>query len=195
MKKFFVLIISLFVLFGIPEVNAESWDDFADLDRAWDGQKTITNKEFEDVMDALQAKTKKKEARQRKRKIRKISGGGNSLHDELNPDKTIPELQSLKPESEELLINLPVNLIIDGKVLDKGYYNVTAERDKNDKKIYINFYQSHYLIAKVEATETEDDYGEEKVDFAEIKGYNNSHVKLVFGSIDFNAFVYIPFIE
>ena len=40
-------------------VMAEDWDDFSNLDRAWDGQKTITNKEFEDVMDALQVNQKK----------------------------------------------------------------------------------------------------------------------------------------
>ncbi len=194
MNKKIISVLVFVIAFSLLPVQAESWDDFADLDRAWDGQKSITNKEFEEVMDALQAKTKKKEARQRKKKIKKISGGGTSLHDELNPDKTITELESLKPTADDLLINLPVHLIIDGKILDKGYYNVTAERDEN-KKIYLNFYQAHYLQAKIEATETENDYGEDEVNFVKLKDYNDSFVKLIFGSIDFNAYAYIPFKE
>ena len=189
-----IFILSVFCT-CLPACLAEGWDDYANLDHAWDGQKTITNQEFEKVMDALQEKTKKKEARQKKRKARKISGGGTSLHNELNPDKVIPELESVKPVKEDLLINLPVNLIIDGKVLEKGYYNVLGERDKENNKIYLSLYQGHYLIAKIEATETEDDYGEEEVNFVNLKNYNDSFVKIIFGSIDFNAYACVPFAE
>lgn len=192
----FLKVLIIFSLFcGIQFCLADELTDFADITRAADGQKTITNKEFEQVMDALQEKAKKKEARQKRRKARKISGGGTSLHNELNPDKIIPELESIKPVSEDLLINLPVTLIINGVPLEKGYYNVVGERNKEDKKIYLSFYQAHYLKAKVEATETENDYGEEEVNFVRIKDYNDSFVKLIFGSIDFNAYSYIPFVE
>ena len=63
MKK----LLYIFIIFGlivcIKPVFADVLDDFGDLDHAWDGQKTITNKEFEQVMDALQEKTKKKEVK------------------------------------------------------------------------------------------------------------------------------------
>lgn len=195
MRKFFELCLVIGIILSVPFCCAESWDDYANLDRAWDGQKTITNKEFEQVMDALQQKAKKKEARKKKRRARKISGGGTSLHDELNPDKIIPELESVKPASEELLVNLPVTLIVDGHRLEKGYYNVVGERDKENNKIYLSLYQAHYLKAKIEAVETEDDYNEEEVNFIKIKEYNNSFVKLIFGSIDFNAYAYVPYTE
>ena len=194
MRKIFIPCIFLCLCLLSPMSYAEGWDDYADLDRAWDGQKTITNKEFEEVMDALQAKSKKKEARKRKRKIRKISGGGTSLHSDMNPDGTITELQSIKPKDEGLLINVPVHMIIDGKLLDKGFYNVYASKEK-DNKIYISFYQSQFLQGKVEATETENDYEEEEVNFAKIQNYNHSFIKLIYGSIDFNAYAYIPYQE
>lgn len=195
MRKLFGLFLASILFLGIQISFAEDWSDYSGVDRAWDGQKTITNKEFEQVMDALQEKAKKKEAKQKKKRAKKISGGGTSLHNELNPEKVIPELESVKPVSEDLLVNLPVNLIVNGKLLEKGYYNVVGERDKTDNKIYLSLYQSHYLLAKIEATETEDDYGEEEVNFVKIKDYNNSFVKLIFGSIDFNAYAYIPFQE
>lgn len=193
MKKVFNLLIVFLFCIIAPACLADDFDDFAGIDNAWDGQKTITNKEFEQVMDALQAKTKQKEAKQKKKRAKKISGGGTSLHDELNPDKVIPELESVKPVAEDLLVNIPVNLIIDGKLLEKGYYNVLGERDKENNKIYLSLYQAHYLKAKLEATETEDDYGEEEVNFVNIKNYNDSFIKLIFGSIDFNAYAYVPY--
>ena len=194
MKKFLEILFVLIFASLTSAVFAEGWDDYANLDRAWDGQKSITNKEFEQAMDLLQKKQKKKEERKKRRKAKKISGGGTSLHPEMNPDNKIPELESLKVEPEGLLVNLPVHMIIDGKQLDKGYYNVVGERDK-DNKIYINFYQSQYLKGKVEAYETDDDFGEQEVNFAKITGYNNSFVKLIFGSINFNAYAYIPYSE
>ena len=51
------------------------------------------------------------------------------------------------------------------------------------------------MKAKIEATETEEDYGEEEVNFVGIKNYNESFVKLIFGSIDFNAYAYVPYVE
>lgn len=195
MRKFLGTFFILLAFAFAQTCFAEGWDDYAGVEHAWDGQKTITNQEFEKVMDTLQQKTKKREARKKKRRARKISGGGTSLHNELNPDKTIPELESVKPAADDLLVNIPVNLIVDGTVLEKGYYNVVGEKDKEDNKLYIKFYQAHYLKVKIEVTETQDDYGEEEVNFVNIKEYNNSFIKLIYGSIDFNAYAYVPFTE
>ena len=70
-----------------------------------------------------------------------------------------------------------------------------GDRNKEDKKIYLSLYQAHYLKAKFEATETEEDYGEDEVNFIKIKEYNDSFVKFIFGSIDFNAYAYVPYAE
>ena len=137
-KAFLISLISLLII--SPAVFAESWDDFSDLDRAWDGQKSITNKEFEDAINTLEGKQKQKEEKRQKRKAKKISGGGTSLHSELAPGTEIQGLTPLKNKNDEsLLLNVPVNLIIDETPLDKGYYKVIAERDKNND-IYLSFY-------------------------------------------------------
>ena len=188
-----ILVLLLFISYP-PPVSAESWDDYANLDRAWDGQKSITNKEFEEAMDTLQAKQKKREAKQKKRKAKKISGGGTSLHSELNPEKDIREIRDITSGSEDILINVPVNLIADGKMLDKGYYQLKGERDKNGK-IYISFYQAHFLKGKIDAVETEDDYNEDEVDFAKLIPGPEGFVKLIYGSVKFNAYAIIPYFE
>ena len=171
---------------------ADSLDEFTNLDRMWDGQP-VTNQEFDQVIEAIQEKGKKKEEKKRKKRIKKISGGGTSLHEELNPDLSIPEIKPLKPKEEGILVNLPVSIIIDGKPLEKGFYKVLAEKKEN--KIYILFYQSQYFKGKIEATETENDFEETEIDFAKLLPLNESFVKMIFGSIDFNAYAYIPYIK
>lgn len=190
-KAFLISLISLLII--SPAVFAESWDDFSDLDRAWDGQKSITNKEFEDAINTLEGKQKQKEEKQQKRKAKKISGGGTSLHSELAPGAEIQGLTPLKNKNDEgLLLNVPVNLIIDETPLDKGYYKVIAERDKNND-IYLSFYQSQYFKGKVRACETNDDYESEDLDFVKLIPYNKNFVKIIFGSLDFNAYAYIRY--
>ena len=99
----------------------------------------------------------------------------------------------LKNKSEEgLLLNVPVNLIIDETPLDKGYYKVFAERDKNND-IYLSFYQSQFFKGKVRACETSDDYDSEDLDFVKLLPYNKNFVKIIFGSLDFNAYAYIRY--
>ena len=176
-------------------VLADELTDFYDIERASEGQKSITNKQFEEALNLLQKNKIKKEEKAKKKKLKKISGGGTSLHTELNPDKTINEFESLKAsDKEDLLLNFPVDVFIDDVLLEKGYYKVVAKRN-NDNRIYLNFYQSQYLKATVEATETKDDFGEKEVDFVKIQEYNGSYAKLIFGSLDFNAYAYLPYVQ
>lgn len=192
MNKF--LLSFFLILFFSPTALADSWDDFSNLDRMWDGQKSITNQEFEKVIEKLEEPVKKKEEKQEKKKRKKLFGGGTTLHEELNPDNKVNEIESILPK-EDLIVNSPVYLLIDGKTLDKGYYKVIGERDKDTKKIYLNFYQSQFFKGKVEAVETDEDYGEEELNFAKILPHNESFMKIIFGSIDFNAYAFIPYAE
>ena len=191
--KFLIVFLLLSSLLIMPAYS-DDWDDFSNVDRMWDGQKSITNKEFEEVMDALQANQKKKEEKQRKKLFKKIGGGGSSLHKDLNPDKEIKELQSINTKDEGSLLNIPVDIIVNNNVIERGYYKILAEKDK-DGKCSVLFYQSQFLICKLEMIEVQDDFGEEKLDFAKIKPYNDSHVKFIFGSLDFNGYALIPYVK
>ena len=136
MKKF-LLLISLLCL--IPSSNSADWDDFDNVDRMWDGEKTITDKEFEEVMSALNEKEEKreekKEQRQKKRSVRRTVGGGNSLHSDMDVNGEIPKFSDSDDKELGILINIPVDLVIDENVLERGFYKVIAERDEESKKI------------------------------------------------------------
>ncbi len=191
MKRFFVFAL-LFTILSSCSYADDEWDSFGDVDRAWDGQKSITNKEFEEAINTLEGKKKQKEEKKRKKMIKKISGGGESLHPDLSPESEIKSLTPLKENEDGMLLNIPVNMIINNEALDKGFYKVIGERDK-DGNIYLSFYQSQFFKGKVKAVETRDDYEQETLDFVELIPYNDKYVKIIFGSLDFNAYAFVRF--
>ena len=190
-KKLFYILIAFFVFFS-QSVLAENWEEYTDLDKAWEGQKTITNQEFEKVMDALNDKDEKAKDKKKKKMFKKIVGGGESLHEELELAKNLGEIPELKANKDGTLINIPVDILLDKKILERGYYSVVGERKKNNK-VYLKLYQSQFLKGEIEVIETNDDFDEKTIDFARIVQYNENFVKLIFGSIDFNAYIYLPF--
>ena len=194
MKKF-VFVIALLLFFS-PVYADDFFDTYTGVSNAWDGQKPITNQEFEKAIDTLTAKQKKKEEKQKKKKIKKISGGGTSLHSGLEPMSEILEQDALteKGKNEGQLLNIPVNFVVDGKVLEPGFYNIFGEKDeKND--IYISFYQSQYFMGKVKAYRTNNDFESDTLDFVKMIPYDDTYLKIVFGSLDFNAYTYVRYIE
>ena len=190
------ILLILLITILVPSCQAEdSWDDFYGLDHAWDGQKSITNKEFEEAINTLEEKQTKKEAKQRKKLIKKIGGGGTSLHPDLNPESDIKNLDPLKKEDDDgVLLNIPVNLVIDDVPMDKGFYKVIAEKDKNND-INLLFYQSQFFKGKVRACETSDDYDQDSINFVKLLPYNEQFVKIIFGSLDFNAYAYVKYVQ
>ena len=114
------------------------------------------------------------------------------MHGGLEPTAEIPSQEELKKNDEGLLLNVPVNLLIGGNSLEKGFYNIFGERDK-DNNIYLLFYQSQYLKGKVKARETSDDFDEETIDFVRLIPGDKKFVKIIFGSLDFNAYAFVKY--
>ena len=195
MKKTAVFILFLTFLLSASAYADVSYDSYAEIDHAWDNQKPITDQEFENAIETLTAKQKKKDEKAKKRKIKKISGGGTSLHKGLEPMGEIKEQEILKEkdESEGQLINIPVRFIIDGKVIEPGFYNVFGEKDKNND-IYLSFYQAHSLIGKVKAFKTNNDFEAEELDFVKMIPYDDTYIQIIFGSLDFNAYTYLQYL-
>ena len=194
MKKIAILTLFLGLILS-TNAYADEYDEYAGIDHAWDNQKPITNQEFEKAIDTLTAKQKKKDEKARKKKIKKISGGGTSLHKGLEPMGEISEQEILKEKGEfdGQLLNIPVDVVIDGKVLERGFYNVFGEKDKNND-IYLSFYQAHYLMGKVKAHPTKHDFEAENLDFVQAVPYDDTYIKIIFGSLDFNAYTYLQYL-
>ena len=194
-RKILTIIILLNVLM-FPIVRADDFfDNYAGIEHAWDGQKPITNQEFEDAIKVIEGNKKQKEEKQRKKKIKKLSGGGTSLHSNLDP---MQEIQSQEPigkndKSMGELLNIPVSIIVGNDVLEPGYYGISVEKDVNDNKLYLLFYQAHSLLGKLPAIETCEDDDAETINFVKIIPFNDNYLKILYGSLDYNVFVYVPY--
>lgn len=184
------LIISMFALpICAEEVD---WSKYDNIDNAWDGQKVISNKQFEETMNALEAKKNKKMNRQKEKAIRKVKG--SSLHDNMDAHKDNIESQTPLEEAEECqVINIPVNFVSNGKIIDCGFYKVVGE--KKDDGVYLELYQAHNLIARIKARETQDDFDQEFIQFVKLIPDTDTRMKLIFGSVAFNAYTYINILE
>ena len=196
MKKLVYIILFLFLLSPVSIFADDFFDNYTGIDRAWDGQKSITNKEFEEAINTLTEKKQKKEAKAKKKKIKKISGGGTSLHKGLEPMSEISAQDSLKKKGEfdGQLLNLPVDIVVDGNILERGFYNVFGEKDKNGD-VYLSFYQSQYLKGKVKASVTKNDFDDENLDFVKMEPYNDDYIRIMYGSLDFNAYTYVKYLK
>jgi hypothetical protein len=192
MRKFLLILITLFLSINLLSYADEDWSSYDNIDNAWDGQKSITNKQFEETMDALQAKKKQKERKQREKAIKKVKG--TSLipqHDAHQDEISAPDPVEEFEDGE--LISIPVDFIYDGKQIDRGFYKIKGE--KKDNKVYILLYQAHTLVAKLTATETDDDFNEPAIQFTKLKTINDNTIKIIYGCIDFNAYVNIHYEE
>ena len=191
MKRISIIIFVLCVL--TANTPAEEFvNEFAGMENLWGDQKAITNKEFEEAIETLNAKQNKKDEKLQKKKIKKISGGGTTLHKNLEPNLDIQKQDFLPKKEQESgqLLNLPVSIIIDKNTIEPGYYNIYGEKNKNGE-IYLSFYQSHKLIGKIKAYQTNNDFDSEELNFVKLFPYDNNYMKIVYGSLDFNAYSYI----
>lgn len=186
MKKIFAIYIFVFLITGLPvfaenediESGVENLMKYTDsVENAFVGQKKITDEDFQTTL----AKVKSK--RDKKKKINQPFKGKG--YNEENNGEYIDETAA-----KNLLLGLSVDLINgDGTEIPVGHYKIVGEKNKD--KIYLDFYQSSTLIAKVPAIETESDFDETAINFVKLVPYNEQRVKIIYGSMDFNAYTFI----
>ena len=192
MQKFFITILACLLansVFAISNINASDYEDF---NNTLAGQKSITNKEFDEVVNALEKKKKDKEEKAQKKKLKKFKG--ESLHQNL--DATIEDLpdQTIEaPEMEEQVVLFHVDVIVGDNLIEKGYYRVFAEKENG--VLYLKFFQAHKLVGKLKARETDDDFGEQDIMFVKVLPHKEGVLKIIYGAIDYNAYAFIRYVE
>lgn len=175
MKK---LILPLLIIFltGNFVYADDLWDNFGDSNVY--GQKPVTDAEFEKAYESKKGKPRKAREEKNFEKGKTYSQSN--------------ETEILNNTAKELpVLLIPVNLKIkDGYIVPVGHYQVEGVKDK-DGEVYIKLYQAHDVIAKIPAEETEDDFGEETINFVKLNPHGDYHVEILYGGIDFNAFAII----
>ena len=166
----------IFLSSPIALADGDLWDNYGDQN-VYGKQQAVSDEEFD---KALESKMKKK---RRNRKIPR----GTEFH-QSNETEIIKAI-----EEEPDVLCLPVNISINREILPVGHYQVEGEM-KNGKP-YLKLYQAHYLMAEVPAIETTDDYNQETVHFVKLLEHGNDKVKIIFGSLDFNAYSILDIAE
>lgn len=168
MKKIFIYTFLLIFAGNLALADGDLWDNFGDQNAY--GQKAVSEEDFQKALDSKKGKKKK--------------------------DKNIPKGETFSQSNETEIINntskelpilmIPLNLKVGDGVIPIGHYQVEGE--KEDGTIYLNLYQGHSLIAKLPAEETDDDFGENTINFVKLIPHGDYHVQIIYGGIDYNAF-------
>ena len=85
------------------------------------------------------------------------------------------------------VVCIPVDLNVGDGVLPVGHYQVKGEKDENGN-VVLKLYQAQYVMAQVPAVETSDDFNEDTITFVKWLSEDDDTIKLIYGSIDFNAY-------
>lgn len=176
MRKFLTIIFSLIFFTSCASfAEGDLWDNFGDPNSY--GQKPVSDQEFEKAL----------ESKKRKKKRNKNIPKGEEFHQG-------NETQFIKEAEEEMpILCVPVKLKVGDDIIPEGHYQVDGTKDNG--KTSLKLYQAHFLMAQIPATETLDDFGKDTVHFVELLGINDTQVKIIFGSIDLNAYSIIDIAE
>lgn len=172
MKKFFGIVFILLLLDSAPVfADDDLWEHFGDQN-FYGTSQTVSDEEFE---KALESKKGEKKPKQMKGKSIQESNETNSIN-------------QLPLELPILCIPTPIQ-INDDSILPVGHYQIIGEN--RGGKIYFKLYQSHYLMAEFEAVETLEDYNEPELQFVKLVPDGEDNLKIIYGSLDFNAYAVI----
>lgn len=172
-KLFLILYFILFLSCGSAMADGDLWDNYGD-NNAY-GQKPVSDEEFNSVVEKL------KEKKFGKKK-----------------NKNIPKGESYRQSDETKFINnvdedlpvlcIPTPLQADvNHIIPIGHYQIVGEKVNGEP--VIKLYQAHYLIAQLQACETKDDFNQEFINFVDLLPEDENKVKIIFGNVDFNAYV------
>ena len=164
--------------------TGDLWDNWGASQTYYGQDKSVSDEDFDKAIESLKDKKNKWTNRFKKWQIPK----GEEFH-QGNETEVINQNDESKKDDTHPVVSLPVELKIGEDVLPIGHYQIQAE--KNGEEVFLKFYQSQYLMAQVPAIETDDDFGEDSITFAKWIPEGDNKIKLIFGSMDLNAYTYI----
>ena len=190
MKKFVLLIACSLIVSPVfaadTDFDTDLWTNYNNdeiINNAKEPQ-FITDEDFEKAIEQMDSKVNKWKNWAEKRKRPKGEEFSQSneteiINNEQGEDASLP------------VVSLPVELKIGEGIVPVGHYQVQGEM-VNGRPV-LSLYQAHFLVAKIPAIETNEDFDQEEILFANwlSDDENPDRIKLIYGSLDFNAYTYV----
>lgn len=166
--------------------TGDLWDNWTTKD---DGReaKPVSDEEFNKAIEQVDKKVNKWKNWAENRKRPKGQEFNQSNETEMINNNYNSETPVLP------VLCVPVNLAVGEETLPVGHYQIQAEMLEGQP--VLKFYQSQYQMAQISATETDDDFGEDTISFVKWETVNDNQIKIMYGSLDFNAYAIIDIRE
>lgn len=149
-------------------------------------QRFVSDEEFE---EALKKKNKKLD------KWKKILLNNGSPRGEQfsQSDETEAINNNQGTDASLPVLALPVEIKVGEGYVPVGHYQVEGKNE--DGRIVLSLYQAHNLVARIPATETNEDYEQEEILFANWMSEDDNRIKIIYGSLDFNAYALVDILQ
>ena len=189
MKKFLVFLAAIVLFTGLSAAaddvdlpaSGDLWDNWTTP--AMEPEvKPVSDEEFDKAIEQVDSKVNK--WKNRFKKWQQPKGKEFSQSNESQTIKTEEGIDASLP-----VLCVPVELVAGQNIIPVGHYQIKGE--KIDGKPVLKFYQAHYELAQIPATETNDDFGEEVITFAKWESADNNNIKIMYGSLDMNAYAFV----
>lgn len=166
--------------------DEDLWGSFNVDIPATKDQRFVSDEEFE---AAIKKKNKKLD------KWKKILlNNGSPRGEEFSQSNETEEINSHQGSDASLpVLALPVEIKIGEGYVPVGHYQVKGENVNG--QIVLSLYQAHDLVAKIPAVETNDDYDQKEILFASWVSEDDDHIKLIYGSLDYNAYAIVDILQ
>lgn len=183
MKKIFSILFIFSILSCVVLADDDGiWDNYGDINFYNNTKQTaVSDENFDKTLEKVKEK-KKKGFKLFSREKKTFKG------DNLQQSNETEILKGIETETPVLTVACPLKKL-NGEILPTGHYQVKVE--KLNDKLTMKFYQSHYIIAEYPAVETDEDLFDEYINYLTMDDFDETHIKINFGSLDFNAYVII----
>ena len=186
MRNKLICLLSIYMIFSsvvsADEINSSTdWGTLSGAENAWDGQKIIKPGDYDAVVNELE---KRKNAK--KIKANKKAGQALMKGTEASEHDFLSNFVEQYP-----LLNLTVPIKTSAGEIPTGHYKVIGV--KKNGKVTINLCHAYDVVGKFPAIETEDDFNSEEINFVKIEPVAENVLKLMYGSMKFNAYAYLTY--
>jgi hypothetical protein len=183
MRKFPILILAVCVLSCLPSIAEDDgmWDSYNVNIPNYGEQRYVGDDEFNEAIEKLNKQDKVKKW------MKRLQGTNLPKGTQFTQANESEEINRTSGDKADLpVLSLPVEISAGDGIIPVGHYQIKGEN--NNGRAYLSLYQAHELIAKIPATITEEDFDKEELLFADWVSLNDEEIKIIYGSLDFNAF-------